>query len=79
MVSIDKLVPSDRAVWEDLFRAYIDFYHRTEPPEMERSWMTGLLGSLTSSSIRTRQGRMSAIYRISSQPLMYAAKVWRVH
>ena len=39
MVSISKLVPSDRAAWEALFRAYIDFYQRVEPPEMyERAW-----------------------------------------
>lgn len=39
MITISKLVPSDRAVWEDLFRAYIDFYQRDDPPEMyERAW-----------------------------------------
>jgi len=39
MISISKLVPSDREVWEALFRAYIDFYQRVEPPEMyERAW-----------------------------------------
>lgn len=39
MITIGKLVPSDRDVWESLFRAYIDFYQRAEPPEMyERAW-----------------------------------------
>ena len=39
MISISKLVPSDRADWEALFRAYIDFYQRVEPPEMyDRAW-----------------------------------------
>ncbi|GHO71895.1 N-acetyltransferase [Ktedonobacter sp. SOSP1-52] len=39
MISIGKLEPSDRAVWEDLFRAYIDFYQWVVPPEMyERAW-----------------------------------------
>lgn len=39
MISIDKLEPTDRDAWESLFRAYIDFYERVEPPEMyERSW-----------------------------------------
>src|SRR5215831_18742714 len=39
MISINKLVPSDRAVWEALFRAYIDFYQRVEAPEMyDRAW-----------------------------------------
>jgi len=39
MISISKLEPSDRDAWEALFRAYIDFYQRVEPPEMyERAW-----------------------------------------
>lgn len=39
MITISKLAPSDRADWETLFRAYIDFYQRVEPPEMyDRAW-----------------------------------------
>ena len=39
MIAIGKLEPSDRAAWETLFRAYIDFYQRTEPQEMyDRAW-----------------------------------------
>ncbi|HZC08242.1 MAG TPA: GNAT family N-acetyltransferase [Ktedonobacterales bacterium] len=39
MITIGALAPSDREVWESLFRAYIDFYQRVEPPEMyERAW-----------------------------------------
>lgn len=39
MISIGKLTADDRPVWEDLFRQYIAFYQRDEPPEMyERSW-----------------------------------------
>jgi GNAT superfamily N-acetyltransferase len=39
MISIDKLSPHDRADWEALFRGYIDFYQRVEPPEMyDRAW-----------------------------------------
>jgi GNAT superfamily N-acetyltransferase len=39
MISIGKLAPADRADWEALFRAYIDFYKRVEPAEMyERAW-----------------------------------------
>ena len=38
-VSIGKLAPSDRGAWEALFRAYMEFYHRTEPPEMyDHAW-----------------------------------------
>ncbi|NJP96594.1 GNAT family N-acetyltransferase [Nonomuraea sp. FMUSA5-5] len=39
MIEIGKLLPSDRNAWESLFRAYIDFYERTEPDEMyDRAW-----------------------------------------
>ncbi|MFI7425202.1 GNAT family N-acetyltransferase [Nonomuraea sp. NPDC049684] len=39
MISIGKLMPSDRDAWESLFRAYIDFYQRVEPVEMYgRAW-----------------------------------------
>ena len=39
MITVGDLVPEDRAAWEALFRAYIDFYGRTEPAEMyERAW-----------------------------------------
>jgi GNAT superfamily N-acetyltransferase len=39
MISVGPLEPSDRADWEALFRAYIDFYQRSEPPEMyDRAW-----------------------------------------
>lgn len=39
MISISKLESSDREDWETLFRGYIDFYQRVEPPEMyERAW-----------------------------------------
>jgi GNAT superfamily N-acetyltransferase len=39
MLTIDKLAPGDRADWEVLFRAYIDFYKRALPQEMyDRAW-----------------------------------------
>ena len=39
MISIGKLTPSDRAVWEELFRGYIEFYQRVEPAAMyDRAW-----------------------------------------
>ncbi|MER7505484.1 GNAT family N-acetyltransferase [Nonomuraea pusilla] len=39
MITVGRLRPSDRPVWEALFRGYIDFYGRDEPREMyERAW-----------------------------------------
>jgi GNAT superfamily N-acetyltransferase len=39
MLTIGRLDPADRDAWETLFRGYIDFYERSEPPEMyERAW-----------------------------------------
>lgn len=40
MIDIGRLRPSDRDVWEDLFRAYITFYERVEPDDMyDRAWL----------------------------------------
>lgn len=39
MLEISALTPPDRAAWEALFRAYIDFYGRVEPQTMyDRAW-----------------------------------------
>jgi GNAT superfamily N-acetyltransferase len=39
VISIGKLSSSDRSAWEELFRGYIRFYERAEPPEMyDRAW-----------------------------------------
>jgi GNAT superfamily N-acetyltransferase len=39
MISVSKLEAADRESWEELFRAYIDFYQRQEPDSMyERAW-----------------------------------------
>lgn len=39
MLTIAKLEPSDRAIWEVLFRAYMDFYKRTLAQAMyDRAW-----------------------------------------
>ena len=39
MPTIGKLVEDDRAEWEILFRAYMNFYKRTLPQEMyDRAW-----------------------------------------
>jgi GNAT superfamily N-acetyltransferase len=39
MITVGKLSSSDRTAWEELFRGYIDFYQRVEPPEMyDRAW-----------------------------------------
>lgn len=39
VISIGKLVPSDRAEWQDLFAGYNEFYGRTMPDEFfDKSW-----------------------------------------
>jgi GNAT superfamily N-acetyltransferase len=39
VISIGRLGSSDRPAWEELFRGYIRFYERVEPPEMyDRAW-----------------------------------------
>ncbi|MFG2774331.1 GNAT family N-acetyltransferase [Streptomyces sp. NPDC048350] len=39
MIETDLLGPDDRDAWERLFRAYLDFYGRSEPDALyERAW-----------------------------------------
>ena len=39
MISIGKLTPEDRPVWEALWRDYMTFYKRSLPPAMfDRAW-----------------------------------------
>lgn len=39
MISVGRLQPDDRRAWEDLFRAYIEFYERSLPQDMyDRAW-----------------------------------------
>jgi GNAT superfamily N-acetyltransferase len=39
MITVDRLVLSDRAAWEALFLGYLDFYQRTLPPEgFDQAW-----------------------------------------
>lgn len=39
MLTVARLEPGDRAAWEALFRAYIDFYERSlEPAVYEHAW-----------------------------------------
>jgi GNAT superfamily N-acetyltransferase len=39
MITIGKLAAADRAVWEELFHGYIEFYERVEPAAMyDRAW-----------------------------------------
>ena len=39
MISVDRLQPSDRPVWEELFRGYSEFYgQRLDPDVAARAW-----------------------------------------
>lgn len=39
MLEVTRLEPEDRAMWETLFRGYIDFYQRVEQQDMyDRAW-----------------------------------------
>jgi GNAT superfamily N-acetyltransferase len=39
MIVVRRVEPADRAVWEELFRDYLRFYQRVEPPALyDRAW-----------------------------------------
>ncbi|WP_035847144.1 GNAT family N-acetyltransferase [Kitasatospora azatica] len=62
MIRIEKLTPADRPAWEELFRAYIDFYQRTEPQEMyDRSWREFQADSRTHALGAKLDGRLVGI------------------
>ena len=62
MVTISGLDRSDRADWETLFRAYIDFYGRTEPQEMyDRAWAEFVAGDRMHALGAKTEGRLVGI------------------
>jgi GNAT superfamily N-acetyltransferase len=69
MIIIRRLLPSDRIVWEGLFRAYIDFYQRVEPDEMyERAWREFQADTRLHALGATLAGRLVAITHFFPHP-----------
>jgi GNAT superfamily N-acetyltransferase len=62
VITIGRLVPQDRQVWEGLFRSYIDFYERVEPDEMyERAWQEFQAGTRLHALAARLDGRLVGI------------------
>ncbi len=62
MTTVSGLDSSDRADWEILFRAYIDFYGRTEPQEMyDRAWAEFMAGERMHALGARADGRLVGI------------------
>lgn len=62
MVRIAQLTPGDRSEWESLFRAYIDFYERTEPHQMyDRAWSEFRAGDRMHALGASTDGRLVGI------------------
>jgi GNAT superfamily N-acetyltransferase len=62
VITIGRLVPQDRQVWEGLFRAYIDFYERIEPDGMyERAWQEFQAGTRLHALAARLDGRLVGI------------------
>jgi len=62
VITIEKPGPGDREAWDTLFRAYIDFYQRVEPPAMyERAWEEFLAESRMHARVARLDGRIVGI------------------
>ncbi|MFG1808344.1 GNAT family N-acetyltransferase [Streptomyces sp. NPDC049040] len=69
MIGIGGLEASDRDDWEALFRAYIDFYQRVEPPEMyERAWREFRVGTRMHALGAKLDGRLIGIVHFLVHP-----------
>ena len=62
MLTIRKLVPSDRAAWQALFEAYMTFYERTlAAPMYERAWTAFQADTDMHALAAERDGRLIGI------------------
>ncbi|WP_137992560.1 GNAT family N-acetyltransferase [Streptomyces vilmorinianum] len=69
MITTERLGPEDREAWERLFRAYIDFYGRTEGPETyERAWRAFQDGTRLHARAARLDGRIVGITHFFVHP-----------
>ncbi len=76
MLTVGTLQASDRADWERLFRAYIDFYERTLPDaEYDRAWQRFQVGTEIHARGAQRDGHLVGIVHFLAHAHTNAADV----
>jgi GNAT superfamily N-acetyltransferase len=76
VLTVNQLEPDDRAEWEALFRAYIDFYERSEPQEMyDRAWNELTRAERLHALTATLDGRLVGIAHFLVHPSTSSADV----
>jgi GNAT superfamily N-acetyltransferase len=69
MISIGTLTPQDRPAWEDLFRAYNDFYETTLPQDTyDRAWTEFQAGERMHALVARADGRLAGIVHFLVHP-----------
>ncbi len=76
MLTVTRPEPADRPAWESLFRAYIAFYERSEPPATyDRAWAEFTRDDRLHARVAKLDGRLVGIVHFLEHPSTSSADV----